>query len=522
MLHQLKLENKLLLLIILLCTSVGFALFVQVVMDDAYIPFRYGYNLIHYGVWNFYPTKEYPVESYTTFVYAALSVIPPLLHIHPYILFKMVGGVCFFGIIRLLYKASENKKTGLISIVIFTLNWQTYVHTFSGLETMLWCWLLLKVIVLTNQINSPKEQKWLWIICLLLPLTRPEGVLIGLAAFIYLRFIRKLKIHYAGLIICILIGVVYFFIRWKYFGTLLPLSFYQKSVKSNAGIFHLIVNSFAAIHYLIAVILFILILQKNTHFRFWGITMLIVFYLVYGTSLLSMNFADRFPYQLFFPLLLYGVATSDLTATIQQLKLKYIGLFLCIFIFAKGFYSSHAKDLSSMGDNLFSAYYYSRTHLNLALEFRKLNQPKIKVFCNEAGIFPYYANVDYYDPEGLTNKELSTQTITPEYIEQVNPDVFLYLITIPKQEVETWAAHLPKGHPLAYYEYLLTNDTYEKVGYVTCIEYNAYIGVAINKNSPDYSAIHQASENAIKNSEENLFSLRKFLKFKYSLAFPTL
>jgi hypothetical protein len=515
-------ENKFYLLLIVLFSVAGTFLFVQVVMDDAYIPFRYGYNLVNYGIWNYYPNTENLVEAYTTFSYAALSVLPPLLHIHPYVVFKLAGCLLFCGIIALLYKSTADRKIALLAILIFTANWQTYVHTYSGLETLLWCFLLLKVFFITRDAVHPKQQILLWIICLLLPLTRPEGVLIGLAVFIYLRFIRNSTIHYRSLIVCLIIGCCYFALRWYYFGLALPLPFFQKSVKSNAGIFHLIVNSFSSLHYIVVLVLFIMLLKRNQQFRFWGITALVVFYSVYGTSLLSMNFADRFSYQLLFPVILYGISSMHSASVLKQVKIRYLSIFLVLFVFAKGFYSNHAKDLSSMGDNLFSGYYYSRTHLNLALEFRKLNNSNIKVFCNEAGIFPYYANVDYYDPEGLTNKALSVKTITPEYIEQVNPDAFLYLVTMPVQEVNNWAANLPSNHPLAYYRYLLENETYEKLGYVSCIDYNAYIGVAVRKTSPFYEQVRKAGLNAIAASEENKFTLRRFLKFRYSASFPVL
>ncbi len=515
-------KNLKIYLLILLLVSIGTLLFVQVVMDDAYIPFRYGYNWVTHGIWNYYPEKTRLVEGYTTFSYAILSVIPAYLHIHPYIFFKLLGAVFFFLILYRLYTSTDNKYIAALAILVFTANWQTYVHTYSGLETIFWYWLFLQVIFILNTPVTHKKQIYLWLLCLLLPLTRPEGILIGLFAFIYLRFIVKSQINYLALAIFIAIGILYFVARYHYFGELLPLPFYQKSVKSNAGMFNLIVNTFSSIHYIVCLLLFLSILRANRYFKLLAIFVLLVFFMVYGTTLLTMNFADRFSFQLFFPVILFGIISSASMPDIAKTRLKYAGIFLTIFCFAKAFYSQHAKDFSSFGDNLFSGYYYSRTHLNLAMHFRKLQHPDIKVFCNEAGVFPYYSNIEYHDPEGLTDAYLSKRLIDSNYIKKIQPDAFLYLAAIPKQEVDTWANHLPKGHPLAYYQYILNSTQYEKLDYVVCIDYNVYIGIAVNKSSSYYHEICSAGKDAIRQSEEDKFNLRRFFKFYYSKAYPTL
>jgi hypothetical protein len=518
---QISSGNKKYFILIFLCSFFGCLLFLQVVMDDAYIPFRYGYNLIHYGIWNYYPPGRELEEAYTTFTYAVLAILPAWLNIHPYIICKAFGFLLFIAIITRLYRSTPNKRMALTAILFFCANWQTYVHAFSGLETMLWCWLFLEVIFLLDSDLSLRKQIFLWTFCLLLPLTRPEGILIGIFAFFYMRS-KKIRIQYMPFAICVFIGILYFAWRYYYFGMLLPLPFYQKAIKNNEGVIHFIINTWSALHYIVLTLFFMLFFKKDSLLRRLGILTFVIFFSLYSRSLLTMNFADRFSYQLFFPVLLYGITAASSFADIQKIKIKYSMAVLIVFVFAKGFYSLHAKDFSSMGDNLFSGYYYSRTHLNLALHFRKLGHRGMKVFCNEAGIFPYYSNIDYYDPEGLTNKSLSKKTITPAYIEKINPDAFFYLVAIPKQEVDKWVHQLPPGHPLAYYKYLLDNEQYDKIGYVTCIEYNVYIGIAVNRKSRYYSEIRNAGMHAIADSEENTFSIKRFFKFTYSRSFPVL
>lgn len=500
----------------------GCALFFQVTMDDAFIMFRYGYNFVHFDVWNFFPSKTRLVEAYTTFLYTAISIIPAYLHIYAYTFYKILGFLLFLLLIFQLYYSTKNKRLALVAIFIFVANWQTYVHTFSGLETMLWCCLFFRLIILLQSEQIQQQQNQAWIIALLLPLTRPEGIFISIFAFLYLVFKRKIKVNYVILTLVILLGIAYFIWRYNYFGELFPLPFYQKSVKSSAGIISIIINSFSALHYIVCLLVFTVIFRKNAFFVYLSTLVLCLFYFVYGTSLLSMNFADRFSYQLFFPVLLFGIISISNVAETDKIKIKYCAYFLVCFVFAKGAYSTHSRNFSTIHDNMFSGYYYNKTHLNIAKQLRKLNQPNIKIFCNEAGIIPYYSNVTYYDPEGLADNYLSKHILTKEFIEKIQPDAFFYLIGVPYQEINAWTDKLNKHHPLYYYKYLLHSDKYEKIGYVECIDYQIYIGIAIRKDSKYYHELVQAGKAAIQSANEQEFNVKKFIKGNYYREFPTL
>lgn len=509
-------------LLVLLFSTMGCLLFFQVFMDDAYIPFRYGYNWINYGIWNYHPVNERIVEGYTTFLYAFLSIIPAFLCIHPYLFFKAIGLVLFISIIYKLYRSTENKSIAWLAILVFTSNWQTYVHVYSGIETMFWFFLLLQLVFILQEEITSRKQTIIWLMCLLLPLTRPEGIIISVTIFLYLTFYKKVKINFAVFALFATAGIIYFISRYYYFGEVFPLPFYQKSVKNNTGIINLIINSISAAHYIICLLLYMIILKKNRYFNAIVKFSILFFFAVYGTTLLSMNFADRFSYQTFFPIVIYGIIISGKFQSLEKIKIKYLGVFLVIFTFAKGFYSVHAKDFSSMSDNLFSGYYYSRTHMNLASKFRKLNHPDLKAVCNEAGIFPYYANVDYYDPEGLTDNYLSKHILSKEYLEKINPDVVLYLIGVPESEAEDWINHLSPKNALFYYKYIQNSPKYDKLGYVVCVEQNVYIGIAINKSSKYYTEISSAGLAAIQEAKLNTFNFRKFLKLSYFKTFPVL
>src|SRR5688500_16079952 len=70
-------------------------LFYSFTVDDSYITWRYGKNLVENGVWNWNNNSDY-VESYTSFTYAVLSVVPELFSISSPLFFKVFGLILFF------------------------------------------------------------------------------------------------------------------------------------------------------------------------------------------------------------------------------------------------------------------------------------------------------------------------------------------------------------------------------------------------------------------------------------------
>ena len=220
---------------ILLSVLTGILIFFQVYIDDAFIFFKYGYNLVHYGVWS-WSTDGQPTEAYTSFIYAVLSIFPPLIHIAPHIFIKLVGLVIFFLLLYRVYVKVENKKWALFTVLIIVTNWQVYVHAFSGLETLLWMWLLLEAFFILREATiTTKLQIQLWSLCLLLALTRPEGAIYSGFFFFYLQFYRKIKVDFRILGIVVFLGLAYFVARYSYFGLLFPLPFYHKVIDNQFG-----------------------------------------------------------------------------------------------------------------------------------------------------------------------------------------------------------------------------------------------------------------------------------------------
>jgi hypothetical protein len=85
------------------------------IIDDAYIFFRYAYNLSHgYGyVFN----VGHPIEGTTSVTWTLLLAVLDIFHIPAEISVKMLGGICLIAILVLI--AIEGYKTNLPTGIIF-------------------------------------------------------------------------------------------------------------------------------------------------------------------------------------------------------------------------------------------------------------------------------------------------------------------------------------------------------------------------------------------------------------------
>jgi len=260
---------------------IGTLLFFQIYIDDAFIFFKYGYKLIHHGIWS-WSTVGKPSEAYTSFIYAVLSIFPPLLNTSPAIFIKIMGLLFLLGLIYRLYTGISDKRWALLGIALLLSNWEVYVHAYSGLETILWVWLLLEAffIVRIYHISTAKQTR-LWIICILMTLTRPEGAIFAICFFVYLKFYKKQTLNFWSISIVVLVGALYFLARFWYFGLLFPLHFYHKVMDNHfSGILVLIFNIYTSWHYIICAGLILYLFRKQKQILYVGISL---FYDLYCT-----------------------------------------------------------------------------------------------------------------------------------------------------------------------------------------------------------------------------------------------
>jgi len=372
-----RLHYTILLAVLLLC-SLAFLLMPFWTVDDAFIAYRYGKNLVETGEFTWNP-GEPAVEGYTG---ALLPLISALLHLFTdniVPLIRFISLYCLFGSAILMYRLGRifdlTKVQSSILVAIFCLCPMVFVHVFSGLETMIFAYLILMVIF---QVVRQMERGWPWwgifvlfLSMITLSITRPEGfifcgvVLVTLifAAGTGTRKIAQFKILTLGLFV-LTFNLLYCLWKLKTYGDWLPNTYYAKSfsglfnpesIKAFLRFFgyYLVLPSSGALAiYLTGNQLEKGPRQKQTFILFVALGFSIILVLGYARSQLFMNYASRFFFPLHGPLLLVlGVTTirgwnqlkeNRLERPIQWKRMKHFLIGLTVFqvsIYAFKFYS---------------------------------------------------------------------------------------------------------------------------------------------------------------------------------------
>lgn len=499
---------------VVLAILVGIVLFFQTTVDDSYICFRYGYNLIHHGIWNWNADNE-RIEAYTSFTYMILSVFPPLLNIQPQIFFKIFTFIFFLLILRRIYTLVDNKKYAWFIIFFVVANWHTHVHIYAGLETIFWFYLLIETFsILYKEDFSNKQQSKLWLLALLFPLTRPEGAVFSMFIFVYVFFKNNRKIYFPTLILFALIGGIYFILRYKYFGLLLPLSFYHKSIGNNMGFLGILFNTYTAWQYLFLLIFLLFQVKKQNKLAFYFIlTVLFVYYAFYGTSALLMNYANRFAFQLFYPAIIFALimlaqkASEKINKKVHIVMLVFIAL-----IVYKGFTDKTPLQFGTIKENMLFTAYMHKTHFNTGNQIAALKNNKIKVLMGDAGVLPYLANTKCYDPYGLADVYLSTKHIDRAYFDKMDADLLILSGFFNEETIHKDITNVGK-----IYQYISEpNSNYTYLYKFTTAQNNKYAMFFYVKNNSKYKIeIIEALDKAKIHHDNFKITPKDFLTFQY-------
>lgn len=212
-------------------------------VDDAFILFRYASNLAVHGELN-WNVGEDPVEGYTGVALPVLlaglqkggvSLIPAVKAIGVAGFFLSAFVVYCFA--RVLGLAVWVRLTALFLYVGAPF---LYPHAVAGLETTLYTAALLTSMFLLyrcldTQGDRRLRQALLMLALLTASLTRPEGTVLAalclLALVLEAFFVRRADWRTSAIVVALLYVLpagVYFAARWKYYGQLLPNTFYVK------------------------------------------------------------------------------------------------------------------------------------------------------------------------------------------------------------------------------------------------------------------------------------------------------
>ncbi len=369
------------------------------VVDDAFINFRYRNNFLagHGLVFN----DGIKVEGFTSLLQILILIISPF---NPTLTSHIISIFFFFLSFYYIFKLLGNKFL-MIGYILAPI---TYVHIFSGLETIMFVSLTILVYYLLKT-NSNKLLYGL----ILISLCRPEGILFSLIIILTNKSIRTK--YFISLIVSLLL-------RYWYYDDLFPNPFYAKFATQGFKQNIVAVLEFTFYYLLPYVLIFLLYRKKKQNYSnavkaslvFIAIT--IIYYL--GTNLV-MNYSYRFYFHLF-PLLI--LTCDELIQTNNKMRISIIiSVQLAVYLFLFPNEYAFVRNYKNLIDNV-------HTKAGLYINSKvKTNDWIISDF--DAGAIPYFANCKCVDLGGLNDKVIAKGNLnitqTTDYVFSYNPKIFV-------------------------------------------------------------------------------------------------
>jgi len=464
-------------------------------VDDSFITFRYAKNLVENGVWNWNPTGP-RVEAYTNFIYAVLAIIPEYFGFSSFIFFKFIGCLSIFYLGVRLYQILGMRYALWVALTFVLVNPLFYIHAYSGLETPLFVVLLFELIIGLTLDDESGSEKRLYLIMLLLSLTRPEGAMYSIVGFIFLMFKRKnieskftLGLIFAG-------ASIYFYIRYVYFEQFLPNTFYVKSdiPFEFSRVFEYLKGG--KIFWSVPLLFF---LVKNLGFRVLLLASLLV-NLLYASSDLQMNFADRFPFQTLAPFYLSAIVL--LSKSRHFPKLIFLITLFVTMIWTSQSLVAIAGDYPSL----------RKAHGSLGVALSKYKDENLSLMAGDVGLIPYYSGWQTFDFIGLANKRVARGGMTVELAQEMNPDLILVYGSVGS-DPQVGFDSVRNQKPVM--DFIRGNPNYQYVGAIKLND-SFYLLAYLKNSVKSFNQIKASITEVEQSSSRFRVDRGKYLKFYYA------
>jgi len=427
-------------------------------VDDAYISFRYGKNLME-GKGLIYNEGEY-VEGYTNFLWTIMTA--PLTQVPGIDISKftltiglLISIVNIFVLLQIsrqfldLY-STHTKLFIFLPALFFVLDDSVAFWAIGGMEFPLYTLFILGVIYYYFTINEKdRNHVILSVFLIMVTLTRPEGNMIFaltiLHMFINRKEIRNFPSRFAFMVISYSIFlVIYYGFKYFYYGQLLPNTFYAKGVTDISmnlllGLKYLILCVGSRI-YLLGFMLFIPLRQA---FRDFKQSYLLLFAFVYMLYLVGVGgdwmFANRF----FVPItpilfILSSIGISEVVGKLESVsgskKRNYavpLVAVICVMLFGVTLAFLEYKQLIIKDEN----YRYEMQWSKFGQWLKKNVSPETIIAVGPAGKIPYYSELYTIDMWGLNNSHIAkTESKRPqsghkkydfEHVLSMNPEFII-------------------------------------------------------------------------------------------------
>lgn len=382
-------------------------IFARFTVDDAFITWRYGWNLIHHGLWSYNPDAFDIAQAYTNPVYALASILPAAMGWDMVLSFKLLS-LALLGLFgwAFLLVAGDRARMAFVLALLMAVP-ASVAHAFSGLETLLYGAALGLWFV------AQERGRWdlALVLVAVLVLTRPEAWLLYALHPMLMLWARVGR----GAILAHLVALgglaaLYFGFHHWWFGSALPNTYY---IKAGDGV--TAAQALRILPYALPGLAVALWGNRRT-----GVALILYFGAVgwsYAGSDLLMNYLQRFPYQMVLPITLY------LGWALSQRARAGVGLgALSLYVLAFGWHSW------SLGDHLGIANYYPRLlHSHVALGQALADSAVTSLALQDAGAVAFHADRRVLDTIGLASALVAQQGLTPEVVRAYDPDLIAFL-----------------------------------------------------------------------------------------------
>ncbi len=404
----------------LICASFGFlaliAYYFSWIMDDSYISLRYAANLAHgYGL-TFNPGQS-PVEGFSNPLWTFIIAIPEFFGIRGLYPVKVISGVfALINIPAIYYTAKclyDDNETACLAVLLTVTFAPFAVWAGAGLETP-----LFSLLVLLAFYFYLSKKFWVTSIILgLIALTRPEGlVFLPIVAITVTIFEpNKVKNAIATILPATLIIGGYLFFRLLYFGDILPNTYYAKMgggwEQALAGVVYLVhFTAFSAL--LLWAVFGIISLHKVISNQ--GKILLVSMILVYCGFIVSAGFdlpAFRF-FANIWPLVALMSAGGFLwLADKLGARWRWVLWILVIVWSTIGAYWLQERNMTGVfteGVGIRESGAGERdSALAIGLYLKENADPGDKLALIDAGLMPYYSELEVLDVWGLCSEEIA-------------------------------------------------------------------------------------------------------------------
>jgi hypothetical protein len=277
----------------------------------------------------------------------------------------------------------------------------------------------------------------------------------------------------------------------------------------------LLFNTITAWEYLfLSAFIFYVIRKKNALAKYFFIIAFIIYFGFYSTSILLMNYANRFAFQLFYPAIIFAliITVNHLTEKDRK-RISWVMILFLTAITAKGFYDRMPIQFGTIKENMLVTAYMQKTHFTIGNQLAALNNPKIKVVIGDAGVIPYLAHTKCYDPYGLADVFLSKEHLTEEYFNKMDAD--LLILTGFFKDREKLPIETPLNVGRLYHIIQKQKTTYSFVTDFYMEEHTYNLFFYIKNDSKYKDEILSAIAKAQKQHDAFKITAKDFFTFKY-------